>query len=124
MYKLYHKKNLTNRCNLIARWAQKPYYGFATVGLMKCTFHCHFILPCSCLKQDEKFKRKPTNLHTGNRCRLKKRYRLTYELTEFCLLVIYNKPGVVQYIYIVGQRFLFKTSCISFSEQCICINKQ
>ena len=30
----------------------------------------------------------------------KKRYRLTYELTEFCLLVIYNKPGVVQYIYI------------------------
>ena len=56
MYKLYHKKNLTNRCNLIARWAQKPYYGFATVGLMKCTFHCHFILPYSCLKQDENIK--------------------------------------------------------------------
>ena len=53
MYKLYHKKNLTNRCNLIARWVQKPYYGFATVGLVKCTFHCHFILPYSCLKQDE-----------------------------------------------------------------------
>ena len=32
------RKNLTNRCNLIARWAQKPYYGFATVGFMKCTF--------------------------------------------------------------------------------------
>ena len=37
-----------------------------------------------------------------------KRYRFTYELTEFCPLVIYNKPGVVQYIYIAGQRFLFK----------------
>ena len=64
MYKLYHKKNLTNRCNLIARWAQKPYYGFATVVLMKCTFHCHFILPYSCLKQDENIKTqayKPTH---------------------------------------------------------------
>ena len=59
-------------------------------------------------------KRKPTNLHTGNRCRLKK--AIPIELTEFCLLVIYNKPEVVQYIYIAGQRFLFKTSCFSFSK--------
>ena len=34
----------------------------------------------------------------------KKRYRLTYELTEFCLLVMYNKPRVVQYIYILLVR--------------------
>ena len=45
----------------------------------------------------------------------KKRYRLTYALTEFCLLVIHNKHGMVQYIYIAGQRFLFKTSCIFLS---------
>ena len=31
-----------------------------------------------------------------------------YELIEFSLLVIYNKPGVVQYIYIAGHRFLFR----------------
>ena len=42
----------------------------------------------------------------------------TYELTEFCLMLIYI------YIYIAGQMFLFKTSCISFSEHRICINKQ
>ena len=47
-----------------------------------------------------------------------------YELIEFCLLVIYNKPGVVQYIYIAGHRLLLKKSCISFSEHHICINKQ
>ena len=31
-----------------------------------------------------------------------------YELIEFCLLVIYNKPGVVQYVLIAGHRFLLK----------------
>ena len=31
-----------------------------------------------------------------------------YELNEFCLLVIYSKPGVVQFIYIAGHRLLLK----------------
>ena len=101
--------------------------------LMKCTFHYHFILPYSCLKQDEIIEKINLQTYTqtadaGVSNRLKKVIQIDvlltlYELIEFCLLVIYNKPGVVQYIYCWSQVFI-KKSCFSFSEHHICINKQ
>ena len=71
------------------------------MGLIKCTFHCHFILPYSCLKQDELLKCKQSNTQTadaGVSNRLKKVIQIDVlltlcELIEFCLLVIYNILG-------------------------------
>ena len=56
----------------------------------------------------------------------KKRYRLTYELTEFCLLVIYNKPRVVQYIYIAGQSFFYSklVALLSLNIAFVLINSE
>ena len=38
-----------------------------------------------------------------------------YELIEFCLLVIYNESGVVQYIYCWSQVFIEKVAFLSLN---------
>ena len=47
-----------------------------------------------------------------------------YELIEFCLLVIYNKPGVVQNIYCWSQVFIKKVAFLSLNIIFVSINSE
>ena len=88
MYKLYHNKNLTTGCNLIARWAQKPYLRVCRSGSYEMYFPLPIHLTIQLFSRMKLLKCKPTNLQTytqttdaGDSNRLKKAIQIDVFLT-------------------------------------------